>query len=109
VQQLAGVHNGTMTVAEFRRTSTDPAPPAGLAPELLALWHDAHGDWEAAHQVAQDIPDPTGAWIHAYLHRKEGDLSNARYWYQRAGKPESQKALDAEWEQIAQAMLAALR
>ena len=105
MQQLGGVHNGTMTLAEFKQTSANSAPPAGLAPELLALWHDAHGDWEAAHRVAQDIPDPTGAWIHAYLHRKEGDLSNARYWYQRAGKPESRKTLDDEWEKIAEAML----
>jgi hypothetical protein len=95
-----------MTAAEFKGTSAASEPPAGLTPALLALWHDAHGDWDAAHQVAQDIPDPIGAWIHAYLHRKEGDVSNARYWYQRAGKPESRKTLDAEWEQIAEEMLA---
>jgi hypothetical protein len=99
------MHNGPMTIDEFKRTSTQATPPDGLSPELLALWHDAHGDWDAAHRVAQDIPDPTGAWIHAYLHRKEGDLSNAGYWYRRAGKPEARDALETEWERIVGALI----
>lgn len=94
-----------MTAEELKRSADASAPPAGLAEPLIALWHDAHGDWEAAHRVAQDIPDPTGAWIHAYLHRKEGDAGNARYWYNRAGKPEARDSLDAEWERIATALL----
>ena len=76
-----------------------------LSPPLRALWHDARGDWAAAHQVAQDIDNETGSWIHAYLHRKEGDLGNAGYWYRRARKAEWHDSLDAEWEQIATALL----
>jgi hypothetical protein len=94
-----------VTLEEFKRTTGQSKPPDDLAVALLALWHDAHGDWDAAHQVAQDIPDPVGAWVHAYLHRKEGDLGNAGYWYRRAGKPESKDALDVEWGQIAAALL----
>ena len=94
-----------MTLSEFRQSTKKAEPPAGLAPALLALWHDARGDWEAAHATAQDIDDPTGAWIHAYLHRKEGDLSNAGYWYRRARQPEAHDSLDAEWERIAQSLV----
>jgi len=94
-----------MTLDEFKRSAQGSAPPAALAAPLLALWHDAHGDWDEAHRVAQDIPDPTGAWIHAYLHRKEGDAANARYWYNRAGKPDARDSLDGEWERIATALL----
>jgi hypothetical protein len=72
----------------------------------VALWHDAKGDWTAAHQTAQDIDNATGAWIHAYLHRKEGDSSNASYWYRRAGKPVSHESLESEWEQIVTTLLA---
>ena len=74
-----------MTLQQFRETLTSPEPPPGLGAALAALWHDGRGDWGAAHGVAQDINTPEGAWIHAYLHRKEGDLSNARYWYRQAG------------------------
>jgi hypothetical protein len=97
-----------VTLVEFKRTTEDSQPPAALPPSLVALWHDAKGDWESAHQVAQDIGDATGAWIHAYLHRKEGDLDNAAYWYRRAAKPGCRESLDAEWEQIAAALLAAV-
>jgi hypothetical protein len=72
---------------------------------LEALWHDARGDWDAAHTVAQEIESPDGAWIHAYLHRKEGDAGNAAYWYKRAGKPVASTSLDAEWTAIATALL----
>jgi len=77
-----------------------------MAPALRALWHDARGDWNAAHQVAQEIDDETGAWVHAYLHRKEGDPDNARYWYARARKPEASDSLEAEWERIVAALFA---
>ncbi len=100
MQQLADVHNGSMTVAEFKRMSASGPKPEALSPPLLAMWLDARGEWDAAHEVAQDIDDSIGAWIHAYLHRKEGDLSNAGYWYRRAGKPEARDGLDAEWERI---------
>ena len=95
-----------MTLSDFKRTLSDKQPPASLSPSLRALWYDAKGDWDAAHQVAQDIDDETGAWIHAYLHRKEGDLANAGYWYRRARKSECREPLDVEWEQIATVLLA---
>jgi hypothetical protein len=94
-----------VTLLEFKQSAAGTEAPAGLSPALLALWHDARGDWEAAHATAQDIADPTGAWIHAYLHRKEGDLGNAAYWYRRAGKPDCRDSLDTEWERIAQSLI----
>jgi len=71
----------------------------------IALWYDARGDWHRAHTIAQDVDDAGGAWVHAYLHRKEGDLGNAGYWYQRAGRDVASDPLDAEWERIAAALL----
>jgi hypothetical protein len=93
-----------MTLDEFKATLAGAAPPGVSAP-LRALWHDARGDWDAAHAVAQDIEGATGAWIHAYLHRKEGDLANAAYWYGRARLPVVTDSLDAEWERIASTLL----
>jgi hypothetical protein len=94
-----------MTLQELRATLTHPDPPAGVPPAILALWHDARGDWDAAHRVAQDIDTRDGAWIHAYLHRKEGDLGNAGYWYRRAGRAPASGPLDDEWTAIAAALL----
>lgn len=94
-----------MTIEEFRESARQSSPPAELPAALVALWHDAHGDWTAAHETAQDIDDPTGAWIHAYLHRKEGDQGNAAYWYRRADRPVCRTSLDAEWSEIAAALL----
>jgi hypothetical protein len=94
-----------VTLDEFKRSTSDDRPPANLPPTLLALWHDARGDWTAAHATAQDIKDADGSWIHAYLHRKEGDLGNAGYWYHRAGKPECRAPLEAEWDEIVTALL----
>jgi hypothetical protein len=93
-----------MTIEEFKATLTSTEPPA-VAPLLLALWHDGKGDWDAAHRVAQDIDDKAGAWVHAYLHRKERDLGNAGYWYRRAGQPVATDSLDAEWARIVAALL----
>jgi hypothetical protein len=93
-----------MTLDDFKRTlATAKAPD--VAPLLRALWHDARGDWQTAHAIAQDVDDENGAWVHAYLHRKEGDRSNARYWYRRAGKPEATDSLDAEWTRIVSELL----
>ncbi len=79
---------------------------AGLSPALRALWWDAQGDWDKAHKACQeDEDDPVNAWIHAYLHRKEGDLPNARYWYHEAGKPEGKGELADEWRAIATELL----
>jgi hypothetical protein len=97
-----------MTIEEFRQSiSTQNAPPAGLSPLLQALWHDARGDWDRAHQLAQDVETNDGAWVHAYLHRKEGDASNAGYWYRRASRPMFTGSLEDEWAGIAEALLAA--
>ena len=88
-----------MTLTEFQRTLKDASPPY-VPPLLLALWQDAKGDWEAAHRIAQDVGDADGAWVHAYLHRKEGDLSNARYWYRLAGQQPATDTLESEWARI---------
>ena len=93
-----------MTLAEFKATLSSTTPPA-VPLLLVALWHDARGDWEAAHRVAQDVDDRDGAWVHAYLHRKEGDLGNAGYWYGKAHQPVAADALEAEWQRIVSALL----
>lgn len=69
------------------------------------MWQDAHGDWDAAHRTVQDLETADAAWVHAYLHRREGDQGNARYWYARAGRPASRLPLDDEWEEITAALL----
>lgn len=94
-----------MTLAELKASLSGDAPPTDVPATVQALWHDARGDWDRAHRIAQDIDDAGGSWVHAYLHRKEGDLSNASYWYRRSGKPRSGATLEEEWEQIAEALL----
>ena len=94
-----------MTLEHFKATLLNDAPPEGLSAPLRAMWEDARGKWDAAHQIAQDIDDKTGAWIHAYLHRKEGDLPNAGYWYRRAGQPIASGSLDEEWTRIVTPLL----
>jgi hypothetical protein len=95
-----------MTADELRHSATaDAAPPPGLAPPLRALWWDARGDWAAAHEAAQEGEDADSAWVHALLHRREGDLANADYWYRRAGRRRPAVALDQEWAEIAAALL----
>ena len=94
-----------MTIDEFTATLASEHPPDGISSALRAMWEDARGRWDAAHQIAQDIDGKTGAWIHAYLHRKEGDLPNAGYWYRRAGKPAADDALAEEWTRIVTALL----
>ncbi len=97
-----------MTLDEFQASvNAAEQPPADVSPTLQALWYDARGDWDRAHQLAQDVESPDGAWVHAYLHRKEGDPDNARYWYTRAGRRESAAPLPQEWEEIARALLSA--
>ena len=94
-----------MTFDEFRHTLIDAEPSETLPPLLRALWKDARGDWGAAHEIAQGIDDRNGARVHAYLHRKEGDLGNAAYWYRRAGEPVATDALEDEWKRIVMALL----
>jgi hypothetical protein len=88
-----------MTFEEFRATLEDAAAPS-VSPLLVALWHDARGDWDRAHSIAQDIDDADAALVHAYLHRKEGDLGNAGYWYRRAHRPVATGSLSSEWTRI---------
>jgi hypothetical protein len=95
-----------MSIEEFRQLRADKPPP-GMSGALVALLHDAQGDWAGAHQSAQEEETPDGAWVHAYLHRKEGDLGNAAYWYHRAGRSIPKCGLEAEWEQIARELLKA--
>lgn len=94
-----------MTLEQFKASARQASPPAGLSPLLLALWHDAHGDWDEAHRVAQDEDDENGAWVHAYLHRKEGDNANAGYWYRRAGRSPARVSLEEEWGAIVATLL----
>jgi hypothetical protein len=94
-----------MDLSAFRASLAAAAPPAGLSRALVALWLDAKGDWDGAHQAAQADEGGAGDWVHAYLHRKEGDAGNAAYWYRRAGKPACRTALEDEWTAIARALL----
>ncbi|MEX2318668.1 MAG: hypothetical protein WD626_02375 [Bauldia sp.] len=87
----------TMDAKTLRDSAT---PPKGLSGPLTALWHAAKGEWEKAHQLVMDDESKEAAWVHAHLHRVEGDQSNAEYWYRRAGKPVSDAPLDDEWLQI---------
>jgi hypothetical protein len=93
-----------MTLEEFRATFSAPTPPS-VSKALQALWHDARGEWDAAHGIANDVDDKTGAWVHAYLHRKEGDIGNATYWYRRAEQPVASDSLESEWTRIVSALM----
>ncbi len=90
-----------LTMPSFEASTTAELPPEGLSDMLEALWWVRKGSWEKAHNLAQAREDATGAWIHAYLHRVEGDQGNAGYWYRRAGRPAATGGLDAEWRAIA--------
>ncbi len=89
-----------MTPAAFRASLAEPAPPPNLSLALQALWFDAKGDWDKAHDLAQADEGGAGDWVHAYLHRKEGDAFNAAYWYRRARKPAAKGGLAEEWGEI---------
>jgi hypothetical protein len=95
-----------MDLTTFRASIADATPPATASLPLQALWWDAKGDWGKAHECAQEDPGPAGAAVHAYLHRKEPDLSNARYWYNRAGRPPAIGTPDQEWDTLAAEFLA---
>ena len=94
-----------MNLAEFKRAVTKAKPPAGLAPPLNALWWAAKGDWDKAHGIVMKEETREAAWVHAYLHRVEGDLGNAGYWYRKAGRPAASGPLPAEWDAIAAALI----
>jgi hypothetical protein len=95
-----------MTAGELRASVGAGAPPPGLDAALTALWWQAKGDWARAHEAAQADEGRDAAWVHALLHREEGDLANADYWYRRAGKARPAVPLDEEWQAIATALLA---
>ena len=95
-----------MSFADFLLSIVQEAsPPGKLGPALAALWYERRGEWNRAHELAQKTSGKEGAWIHAYLHRKEGDETNAGYWYRLTGRAPSGSELDEEWAQIARALL----
>lgn len=94
-----------MTFEEFKDSLTQDKPPLGISDLLTALWFDAKGDWEQAHIIAQDISSEDGAILHAYLHRVEGDVWNAGYWYNMAHTTRFKGSLEDEWESLAQRFL----
>jgi hypothetical protein len=94
-----------MDLQTFQASLQQPTPFASLSPPLQALWWDAKGDWGKAHQCAQADSGPSAAAVHAYLHRKEPDLANARYWYNRAGRLPATGDLAQEWETLAAELL----
>jgi hypothetical protein len=89
-----------MTLAEFKRSLSKSRPPDGLAPALAGLWWAGKDDWDKAHKIVMDEGGKECAWVHAYLHRVEGDTENARYWYKQAGKPAASGPLPTEWAAI---------
>ena len=94
-----------MDFDEFRESLLRDGPPRGIGHALTALWWDSKGDWRTAHESAQQDEGPGGAWVHAYLHRKEGDHANATYWYGRARR-EPGSSLEREWGEITRELLA---
>lgn len=94
-----------MDILFFKESLSDNLPPKEASVYLKALWYDARGDWNKAHTLIQDVPDRNASWIHAYLHRKEGDIGNADYWYSRADKKRFSGTLEKEWEEIVTALI----
>ena len=101
-----------MTFNEFKSSIKQESPPENINDLLIALWYNAKDDpyaneasWEKAHKIVQNMSGKDAAWVHAYLHRKEGDSGNASYWYSKAGRPFSNKTLEEEWEEIVEVLL----
>ena len=94
-----------MTLEEFKTSLGKSVPPANVSGELTGLWWDGKNDWHKAHEAVQDLDTKAAAWVHAYLHRKEGDIWNADYWYRRAGQARPTCGLDEEWESMVKALL----
>ena len=95
-----------MSPADFRTSLSGADPAPGLDAPLAGLWWAAKGNWDQAHKIVQDESSADAAWVHAYLHRVEGDLGNAGYWYRRAGQSVATGSLETEWEQIVSALIA---
>lgn len=98
-----------MTLHQFLQAMEQQSAPVQLSNALAALWQDKRGDWQMAHELVRHELGQGAAWVHAYLHRKEGDLSNARYWYQRAARQPAQGCLESEWRNIASTLLSQYR
>jgi hypothetical protein len=94
-----------MMTLEFKSSLSDATPAPGISPPLAALWWAAKGNWTRAHEIVQDEAGVDAAWVHAYLHRVEGDLGNAGYWYRQAGKSVANGPLEAEWDKVVSALL----
>jgi hypothetical protein len=94
-----------MNFEEFSQSLNAAAPPADVSVYLRSLWFDGKNDWDKAHDIIQDVNDKKAAWIHAYLHRKEGDVMNANYWYNRAGRRMPGYSLQQEWREISEELL----
>lgn len=94
-----------MDLNSFTRSLAQPQAPAGLSAALQALWEEKKGNWDRAHTLVQEAETGEGAWVHAYLHRVEGDTWNAGYWYRKAGKPMPDLSLEEEWTQMVSALL----
>lgn len=89
-----------MNLEIFKASTNDDKPPRELSTSLEAMWYQGKGDWEEAHRLAQSQNNPSVSWVHAHLHRVEGDLGNAAYWYRLADRPVCYLSLDDEWEKI---------
>jgi hypothetical protein len=94
-----------MTVMDFKSSLSGISPLPGVTPSLAALWWAGKDDWNKAHEIVQAESGADAAWVHAYLHRVEGDLGNAGYWYRQARKPVATCPLETEWEEIVSALL----
>ncbi|MEO6219877.1 MAG: hypothetical protein ABIO81_05575 [Ginsengibacter sp.] len=94
-----------MNLSLFKESLSGNKPPQNLSVYLNALWYDAKGEWDSSHKLIQDVADNNASWIHAYLHRKEGDMGNADYWYHCAGKEKPDLSLEKEWEEIATSLI----
>jgi hypothetical protein len=94
-----------MDLSLFKESLSGAKPPANISVYLQALWYDAKGDWEKAHILIQDVDDKNAAHIHAFLHRKEGNVGNADYWYRRAEARRPEQSLEAEWDALVNSLL----
>jgi hypothetical protein len=98
-----------MTLAQFKDCLSEPKPPEGLGPALAALWWAGKDEWDKAHAIVMDEGGEDCSWVHAHLHRVEGDLDNARYWYRQARRPAASGPAADEWDAIVTALLARRR
>jgi len=94
-----------MNINSFKESFSENKPPQNISVYLKTLWYEGKGEWNKAHELIQDVDDFKASWIHAFLHRKEGDISNADYWYRRAGKKRPAVSLEKEWEEIVVALM----